>query len=377
MMGSGTVLALARSKGHRAIGFDIDPLAVLISKVWVTAIDKRKARDAATKALHRARHIFASLATRDAYPRRADDKTRKFVAYWFDDYSRRQLTALSIAIGRVQDATIRSVLWCGFSRLIISKQSGASLAMDLSHSRPHKAFERAPAKPFQNFQAAIDRVVENCIDKRSADRGPAPQIHEGDARYLPVSDASIDLVLTSPPYLNAIDYIRCSKFSLVWMGYSIAELRQLRAESIGAEAGRGAPRDNEDIRSIIAQLSLRPPLAANDQSILERYIDDILRSVREVARVLSPKGKAVYVVGENTIKGTFVRNSSIVSAVAQRCGLSLRKRHVRSLPANRRYLPPPSTYDSSDAMDTRMRREVVLAFNKPAKCGPIPQSLAR
>ena len=34
MMGSGTVIALARSMGHRAVGFDIDPLAVLISKVW-------------------------------------------------------------------------------------------------------------------------------------------------------------------------------------------------------------------------------------------------------------------------------------------------------------------------------------------------------
>ena len=39
MMGSGTVLALARSHGHHALGLDIDPLAVLISKVWTTAID--------------------------------------------------------------------------------------------------------------------------------------------------------------------------------------------------------------------------------------------------------------------------------------------------------------------------------------------------
>jgi hypothetical protein len=29
--------------------------------------------------------------------------------------------------------------------------------------------------------------------------------------------APVDFVITSPPYLNAIDYVRCSKFTLVWM----------------------------------------------------------------------------------------------------------------------------------------------------------------
>ena len=44
MMGSGTVLAMARAQGHRGIGFDIDPLAVLISKVWTTAFDPQEIR---------------------------------------------------------------------------------------------------------------------------------------------------------------------------------------------------------------------------------------------------------------------------------------------------------------------------------------------
>src|SRR5713101_1377065 len=91
MMGSGTVLAVARSKGHRAIGVDIDPLAVLISRVWTTAIDAEEVRHKATEVLDRARGIFATLPTRDAYPSHADPETRQFVTYWFDDYARRQL----------------------------------------------------------------------------------------------------------------------------------------------------------------------------------------------------------------------------------------------------------------------------------------------
>lgn len=365
MMGSGTVIALARLKGHKAIGVDIDPLAVLISTVWTTASDAEKVRHKARVVLARARDIFAVLSQRDAYPWNADQETRRFVVYWFDGYARRQLTSLATAIDRVRDDVTRNVLWCAFSRLIITKQSGASLAMDLSHSRPHKSFDRAPIKPFRKFLAAVDRVVENCVGKNSGGRGPSPCIHLGDARSLPLSDASADLVLTSPPYLNAIDYMRCSKFSLVWMGYSIPELRRIRGESVGAESSKGAAPDDQDIRNILHDLDLRPRLAAKDQAVLMRYIVDMGRAVREVARVLSPSGKAVYVVGENTVRGTYIRNSVIVSAVAELCGLRLQERRVRTLPANRRYLPPPFPGISSAALDTRMRREVVLAFVKP------------
>ena len=84
MMGSGTVLAMARARGHSAIGLDIDPLAVLISKVWTTAIDPNEVRDKAREVLDRARGTFVSLRVGDSYPLYADKETRDFVAFWFD-----------------------------------------------------------------------------------------------------------------------------------------------------------------------------------------------------------------------------------------------------------------------------------------------------
>src|SRR5712692_7663621 len=39
MSGSGTVLRQASALGHLAYGFDVDPLAVLMSRVWTTAVD--------------------------------------------------------------------------------------------------------------------------------------------------------------------------------------------------------------------------------------------------------------------------------------------------------------------------------------------------
>jgi len=185
----------------------------------------------------------------------------------------------------------------------------------------------------------------------------------GDARALPINSGSIDLVLTSPPYLNAIDYMRCSKFSLVWMGYTIPELRRLRRASVGTEVGRrGHPDD--DICSVVAKLHLRPTLRTADRLMLEQYIDDMRTIISEVARVLAPGGKAVYVVGENTIRGTFINTSLIIRHFAKAAALFLVRSRTRDLPPNRRYLPPPKG-DGAVGLNARIRREVVLTFRKP------------
>ena len=365
MSGSGTVLAVAHSKGHHAVGIDLDPLAVLISRVWTTAVDMEAVQDAATTVLEHARRIFTSLPTRDAYPKNADSETRQFTRYWFDDYARRQLASLATAIDRTRYSTIREALWCAFSRLIITKQSGASLAMDLSHSRPHRKFKRAPAKPFRKFLSAVDRVTTNCIDGRSRTRGPAAQVYKGDARHLDLRDRSVDLVITSPPYLNAIDYLRCSKFSLVWMGYSVGELRRLRSTTVGTEVGMDA-REDQEIQRILSELKLQPKLPARQEAMLARYINDMQRAVSETSRVLAGNGRAVYVVGENTVRGTFIRNAMIVEAVASNAGLRCTARRSRDLPANRRYLPPPSKQSETATLSNRLRREVILTFQKVA-----------
>ena len=177
---------------------------------------------------------------------------------------------------------------------------------------------------------------------------------------LPLDDNSIDLVLTSPPYLNAIDYLRCSKFSLVWMGYTIGEIRSIRSAVVGTTVGKYD--DDNHIRSIISKLNLVPNLQARQEAMLARYIHDMRQIMRETTRVLKDGGQATYIVGENTINGTFIRNSLIVKELADDAGLRCIDSRSRELPANRRYLPPPSM--RATALDARMRREVILTLKK-------------
>ena len=234
--------------------------------------------------------------------------------------------------------------------------------MDLSHSRPHRKFKRAPAKPFRKFLSAVARVTTNCIDGRSATRGPAAQVYKGDARHLDLLDRSIDLVITSPPYLNAIDYLRCSSFR--WCGWDtlLASSAALDRRRSALKWNGRARRSRDPKNSVGAEL--RPKLQARQEAMLARYIHDMRRSVGEISRVLAGNGRAVYVVGENTVRGTFIRNGIIVEAVASTAGLSCIAHRSRELPANRRYLPPPSKQSETATIGNRLRREVILTFQK-------------
>jgi DNA modification methylase len=189
-------------------------------------------------------------------------------------------------------------------------------------------------------------------------------VTQGDARRLHIAPASIDLVVTSPPYLNGLDYLRCSKFSLIWMGHSIERLRRIRSESIGTEACFAEALESAWVQSLIRRLTLSPALSNRDHRLLSTYVWDMDRALEQSSRVLRTGGRAVYVVGDSMSRGTFIRNSEILIAAAWRHGLSLLSRHSRALPANRRYLPPPKP-DSSDAgLNSRLRREVVVEFCK-------------
>jgi SAM-dependent methyltransferase len=363
MSGSGTTIAMARLLGHKAIGFDTDPLAVLIARAWSADLDPDLLRRSAAAVVGRARLLVRNLALKDAYPRNADDETRAFARYWYDETARRQLAALAMTIGRVRDGVLRSLLWCAFSRLIIVKSRGVSLGMDVAHSRPHKVYERAPIKPFRAYQHAANVIARHSpfADGR---RRPSASVQRGDARDLPISDGSVDFVITSPPYLNAIDYLRGHRLSLIWLGHSVREIRAIRATNVGTEVSDRSIGDNGHVASAIGRMGDVESLPDREIGMLTRYVIDMDHAIAEMTRVLSPGGRAVLVIGDSTIRSVFVRNSRALAYLGKHNGLTLVNSRRRPLPANKRYLPPPCAEGAGARLENRMRAEVILTFQK-------------
>ena len=365
MAGSGTTLVVARMRGHDVVGYDRDPLAVLIARAWLTNIDEKETRAKASELLRRARTRSRGLKLSDAYPRFPDAETKEFVRYWFDNVNRVQLTALSESISRLHDPSLRNVMWCAFSRLIITKRVGVSLASDVSHSRPHRTYKKAPINAFDHFERAVKHTIRTAPFKSKGRKDARAMVNFSDARKLPTKSNSVDMVITSPPYLNAIDYIRGHKFSLIWMGHSIKELRDIRATNVGTEAaGRRVAEDSVTDR--IMKLMCRvDELSASDAGMMRRYVHDMKAVLSETKRVLRPGGRAVYVVGNCNIRQTFVQNSKCIEGLAAELGMIVSKKRSRPLPENRRYLPPPQSSAAGAALKKRMRQEVILTLLKP------------
>lgn len=367
MAGSGTTIAVSKSCGHDAIGFDVDPLAVLLAQTWCSEVDSVRVRNAADRALASAQKLARQLPRDECYPEGADEETRKFVDYWFDIASRRQLAALSKSIRSRRDASIRAVHSCALSRMIVAKNASVSLAIDIPHSRPRRVREHSEFLPFDRFMPSVDAILK-ALPFRERSSGRAT-VRVADARHLPLADETIDLVVTSPPYVNAIDYLRCSKFALVWLGHTIASLRKVRAESVGTEVGLyDAPTD--ETSQILSAMIGAAHLPNRQTAILRRYIVDMRLILGEVSRVLVPGGSATFVIGDSTIRGVFVRNSEAIKLLGTRNGLQVVSAVSRPLPENLRYMPPPGPRRGK--MDARMRNEVVINLRKPPRSSQKP-----
>ena len=369
MTGSGTTPATAQRLQHNAVAFDSDPLAVKISRAWCSCVDEVEFLQESILVLHAAQDREREYKTRDNSPFAADEETQLFAEFWFDSVARRQLAALSAEIRSVRSEGLRSLLWCVFSRMIVTKERGVSLAMDVSHSRPHKVYERAPITPFEFWPRAVTVVVQNkFVHNRSRKPLPKAHIREGDARKLPLAAESVDIVITSPPYLNAIDYLRGHRLSLIWMGYSISDLRRRRAESIGSETGEDFDDDDPNYgraKTAFGCLRNASAFASRERKMVRRYIVDLDAAIGEVARVLRPEGRAIYVVGDCNLRGLFIENSKIICSLMQSHSLRWVSTRRRELLRNRRYLPPPCSKKAGTQLRARMAEEVILAFRKP------------
>jgi hypothetical protein len=213
---------------------------------------------------------------------------------------------------------------------------------------------------YRGFESSVSSL-KKLLDERSI-VGPVV-VRRGDARSLEMPDSSVDLVITSPPYLNAIDYLRGHKMSLIWLGHTIPELRKIRSNSIGAERAL----DGDALKQVDDMVSFIEG-SANDASKLPlativRYAHDLTLFSRELHRVCRQGAEVVTVIGNSTLRGNYIQNDVLVRQAYEEAGFSVRERSERELPESKRYLPVRSS-NAASSMAKRMRTEVVLTVQK-------------
>jgi DNA modification methylase len=357
MVGSGVVAKAALALGRKAIGRDIDPLAVVQSRALCAGIDAARLETLADVVEKSARRILKSGKYIEAARKSLDDEGRRFIRYWFRTRHADELFALSLAI----DDEISSAAWpifaAIFSSLIISRGSGASRAMDLSRSRPHRVDSKIPKSPLELWPrqlAAFRTYYEKSSSAESVD------IKVGDARDLRLPEESVHAIITSPPYLNAIDYMRTSKFSLIFLGSRLEELRAIRAEAVGTEVGLGMGHLPEALDTAVTKRVADP----KRRPLVRRYLFDLHNALSESFRVLKPGGHALYVMGPSILSRRNYDAAEVLCDIAREVGFRPVGHGRRDLSESRRSLPPPRRSRQADSINKRMTCEFYVVMTK-------------
>jgi len=322
--GSGTVLLEAVLSGRRPVGADSNPLARLIALAKITPIDIQPLKTLLAEVIG----LAASYQKGDSLPL-PDVINRQ---YWFHPQVTQQLAALLEAIRQAADSDSLRFLEVCFSsclRRVSFADPRLSVPVRLKHDQyetGHRLHNRTNLRleqlPTINVLAAFESLAATnitrlqTIEPLRAENLPAAGHVGCDARalsdaHLPtdrtsvLGDGTIDLAITSPPYVGSQKYIRASSLSLGWLGLcSSSMLRTLEDRNIGREHHARAayhtplqtdiPQADLQLKDIRAKNPLRAHIAAC-------YLLEMREALRETCRVLRAGGHLVLVVGNSTI----------------------------------------------------------------------------
>jgi len=148
---------------------------------------------------------------------------------------------------------------------------------------------------------------------------------------LPLGNATVDLVLSSPPYCTRIDYAVATSIELAALGQQPnSDFDALRRQLIGnTTVPKVAADPSEDFGptclNFLRRLSAHKAKASSTYYYKNhlQYFHAISRSLSEIGRVLKPNGRCVLVVQDSYYKDLHTDLPNIMVEMAQRSRLEL------------------------------------------------------
>lgn len=292
--GVGTTLLSAKRLGIDSAGVDASTLAVFVSRTKTNDYDETDLETALgflSKRLVPAGDTgweFELFPPRAAFPKR--------------NYS--EILSLREAIeqeeGRARDLLLLALLSILPQASIIIKDGGV-LKID-------KGKRALPAREI--FKRKLKRMVR---ELRESAAGHTPKVFLGDARTLDIESEGVEMVVTSPPYLNNIDYSKIYGLELSLLGMSKAEAQEVRMRAVRSFIRAGNAVLESEMPPEVGDIGMKIP-------IIGTYFKDMEGAIAEMSRVLAPGGSAYVIVSNSVIHETHVLVDEIFAQMGQRLG---------------------------------------------------------
>lgn len=337
-VGSGTTLVEAMARGLNFSGVDINPLAVLLSKVKATVLPPEKLKQAATR-------IAARIS--------ADKQTSYFVQFhnqqkWFSKSASIALSRIARGISCEADLATRRVFWVVLARIVRAVCNSRSSTYKLHIKAPEDAIA-ASVDPLLEFNSQSTYVLE-CLDThyRTLRAAGALDSH-GYTGKIDLSvgnilenkappDKQADIVITSPPYgdnRTTIPYGQYSYLPLRWIPLSdiapeidhaiISSTHATDTASLGGSMQGALARGAESCARYSAYQATMEALRDKEegQKRFASFAADLKRSVQVLAQRTRPGGFHVWTVGERRIGGVRVPMAQLLEEILLSENISL------------------------------------------------------
>jgi DNA modification methylase len=335
--GSGTTLVEAVLNERNALGVDFDKLSQLLCRTKTQKISSRQ--------LSQMPSIGSQLFENDDIPNMANPDIHN-LHHWFPPKNIRDLTNLKSAIeinfGTKKDKRIYNFLLVCFASII----KKCSFTDDTS-PKPYvsRRIKKEPAYVKEIFIKTLMSYLKKMNGYESRVFGKCHVISD-DARNIHAKqyNGRINLAVTSPPYINAFDYVRSLRLENAWLGYygdsNILDIkkRQVGTETISSNVyGEGVGNTRyKKLNTILKRIEKQDKKRA---FVVFKFFEDMEKNIKEVHRLLKKKGHYVIVVGDSRIRGINVPTHEILIDIAKINGFGLE--NIFSYIIKNRYLRIP------------------------------------
>ena len=321
MCGSGTAICEARAMGMKAIGVDINPMAVEMSRFKANSLSMNP--EQLRSGLEQLIGVLKQASVPDL-ERLWSKHDIEYLLRWFDPQALSEIAMIRTVISQVDVSDVKTMAEVILSNILrsVSWQKNSSLRTQ----KEVQTYTEGDA-----VQAFIEEV--NCQREKmclylsliqNAQQLPHHEVIVGDTRRLdsliPTYIGACDLLITSPPYATALPYIDTDRLSLIVLGLlPRKEHRECESQLIGnREVSEGQRRQlwetyqmrKGELPSVVVELvdtlakaNHRADVGfrrRNLPALLAKYFLDMTDTFHSAHQMMLPGAYAFYVVGNNS-----------------------------------------------------------------------------
>jgi DNA modification methylase len=343
--GVGTTLVEAILAGHDAVGFEINPYAALACRTKLTAyrletdVMKRGVQDFQEFCAQNLRNGYTPQSTPPpGFKTRADFYSPKVLS---------KVLAVQDFIAKSEKSPLHDMYRLAFASTMVTYSNYSyepSLGRRASAGREDIA-DFPVAETILSKLHEIAHDIEWLRSRLNRDNPTARVFNESfftSAKKLEAG--SVDLLITSPPYLNNYHYNRNTRPHLYWLGFAQApsDFKTLEEENYGkfwqtvrerACVDLDFPCEDADIRDSLGLLRTKNPekgiYGGNGwANYAASYFNDCYRFASAAKYALRRRGTALVVIGNSILQGVMIPTDKYLGSIAESVGLELVDIHI-------------------------------------------------